>query len=72
MSNGYTERVCPHCNDLDAPATTTHEYRCAAERREEYDAMRKQVAEMHVMMTQLAGILKSMESHPMLSAFLPR
>lgn len=38
----------------------------------EFETMRKQVAEMHAMMTQVSIVLRQMESHPMLSAFMPR
>lgn len=40
--------------------------------REEFVAMRREVAEMHAMMTQLAAIVNQMQGNPMLSAFLPR
>lgn len=61
MSNEIAVKVCDHCGDYEIPAEI-----------KELETMRKQVAEMHAMMTQVSLVLRQMESHPMLSAFMPR
>lgn len=52
--------------------TRTSETIIADMRQIEFEVMKQQVAEMHETMRQVAAVLQQMQSHPMLSAFLPR
>lgn len=53
--------MCKHCNEYEVTDADV-----------EMQTMRRQVAEMHELMTQFAAVMGQMQSHPMLAAFMPR